>query len=316
MPKASVVIATYNRPQYVCQTIDSILSQAFQDLEIIVVDDGSRDETRQILAQYGNRIRYFYRPNQGVCAARNFGFTKTSGEYVAFMDDDDLWLPETLEKLIEVMTRNPESAFVCAHTYIIDREGNVGMIKKENEGLSSTFHDLYEKWFVQLPTVLIRRSCLERVGLFDEEVFGSECYDLWLRLAKRYPFHYIDEPLAKYRVHAQNTSKNLDLILRARRKVINKNEITEGMSLLEKITRNAKLYHKFAGMYYYRQNYLKAGINYFKAVATYPLVGMYYWPSEINFRSSLPYRIMKAYWQIVDSFAKAFISSGHLAKPE
>ena len=314
MPKVSVVVPTYNRPQYVGQTIESILSQTFQDFEIVVVDDGSTEETRQVLAPYADRIKYFYQANQGLCAARNFGFKQTSGEYVAFLDDDDLWLPHTLEKLLEVMIKNPELAFVCADTYLIDPEGNIDRIKDEIGGLNSTFNDLYEKWFVQILAVLMRRSCLEKVGLFDEGVYLSECYDLFLRLAKRYPFHYIHEPLAKYRIHPTNASKDLETIIRARRKVINKKEITEGMSKFRKITRTARMYHKFAGMYYYRKNYLKAGINYSRAVATYPFVGMYYRPSKNNFKSVLPYRIMKVYWQIVESFVKAFISNGHLAK--
>ena len=101
MPKVSVIIPTYNRAHYICETIDSILAQTYRDYEIIVVDDGSADNTRKVLQKYDGKVRYFYQKNRGPSAARNFGISQSQGEYIAFLDDDDLWTENKLELQID-----------------------------------------------------------------------------------------------------------------------------------------------------------------------------------------------------------------------
>ena len=116
--KVSVAIPTYNRAHYICETIDSVLVQTYKDYEIIVVDDGSTDNTREILKRYGGKIKYFYQANQGQASAWNYAVSQSSGEYIAFLDDDDLWFPEKLERQVEVLDKNPDLGFVCSESYV------------------------------------------------------------------------------------------------------------------------------------------------------------------------------------------------------
>ena len=303
MAKVSVIIPTYNREKYICETIDSVLSQTYKDYEIVVVDDGSTDETGKLLLQYGGKIKYIYKENGGTACARNLGILNSEGEFIAFLDDDDLWLPEKLKIQMEVFYANPDLGFVCSQAYVIDVSGVI--IKKWGQGMFNyeTFESLYEADFVLTLTVLAKRRCINEVGLFDEQLLTSEDYDLWLRLAKKYRFKHINLPLAKYRLHRGNKSKDYDLRLRAHQIIDNK--YNKDIGFLRKKIKTAKDYFLFGTHYYSDNNFYKAAVHYLKAILNFPLIGYYYWPKEVEgLRFSLPYRVIKVYLLVLESVFK------------
>jgi len=308
MPKVSVIIPTYNRSQFVCETVESVLSQTYKDFEIIVIDDGSTDGTKDVLAHYSDQIKYIYQQNQGVGAARNKGITEARGEYLAFIDDDDLWLPEKLEKQVEYMDNHPDVAFVSTGTYVIDVDGNDVAKWQKYESSRQTFESLVEDNFIFNLTVLLRKNCFENVGGFDTRLAISQDYDLWLRLAKRYKFAYLDFYSAKYREHAQGISKNTDLRLKNRFAIFNKKELFGDLTRVQKRIRHAKIYYKFAGEYLKGREYHKTALMYVKSLLHFPLVGKFYWPKEsLKMRFSLPYRILKVYILVIVYFIKGLL---------
>ena len=208
-PKISVVIPTYNRAHLLPECLQSVLAQSFQDLEIIVVDDGSIDNTREVVSSFP--VRYCYQENQGPAAARNRGVGLARGEYVAFLDSDDLLAKDSLKMSVEVLDKHPEVGFSYGQAYQTDHKGyvfgleNTGSIHSAiREGSEEIRRFLISGNHITLSTVVARRSCLNTVGLFDTGFrSGSEDLDLWMRLSKKYAVAYIAEPLAKYRLHPQ-----------------------------------------------------------------------------------------------------------------
>ena len=205
--KVSFIVPTYNRAHMVSETIDSILAQTFQDFEIIVVDNESTDNTEAVIKAYNDRrIKYFKNQNNGVVAVnRNYGITKSQGEYIAFCDDDDLWLPEKLERQVREFEKDSQVGLVCTNGINFDSDGEHGArIKAKLSDRYFTFESLIWGNAIIGSSVLVKKQAIDEVGMMDEspEVFSSEDYDLWLRIAKKYRIKYIDLPLIKYRVHA------------------------------------------------------------------------------------------------------------------
>lgn len=301
MPKVSVIIPTYNAANYITEAIDSVLSQTFIDYEVIVVDDGSTDNTRDIIRKYNGKIKYTYQKNSGTSAARNTAIRESRGEYLAFLDADDLWLPEKLEVQVKFLDQNPDLAFVCSDSYVIDKSQKIINIWAKGIRNYETFESLYEENFVLILTVLMRKSCLLNVGGFDEELIISQDYDLWLRIAKKYKFKHLNIPLAKYRLHQNNISRNIALKQLEREKIANKDAISRDLGFVIRMVKRARNYHHFGIEYSKVNNSYKAGACYVKAVLNFPFVGYYYWPKEAeNFKFSLPYRILKPYLMIFD----------------
>ncbi len=210
MPKVSVVIPTYNRAHLIAESIQSALDQAFTDFELIVVDDGSTDNTKEVVDSFQDpRIRYFYQENKGVAVAGNRGFELCRGEYVAFYSSDDLLVENALEKGVQVLDSHPEVAFSYGQTYRMDERGRVfGVSKLKNRhsgvrrGIEEIIQFLLYDNIIPAMTVMARRSCVFEVGLFDTTFcHGSEDIDLFVRLAKKYAVAYIAEPIAKARQH-------------------------------------------------------------------------------------------------------------------
>jgi glycosyltransferase involved in cell wall biosynthesis len=220
MPKVSVIIPTYNRAHYVTEAIQSVLNQSYKDFEIIVIDDGSTDNTREVIERLKDpRLKYFYQENQGVCVARNNGINVSVGEYIYFLDSDDVLLENALEKGVRVLNRHPDVALSHGQAYPIDEKGRVFDLPKPKnirpgvyQGTKEIFHFLrYGNYFCPSLTI-VRRSSIIDVGLFDPAFnSGSEDFELWVRLAKQYPVSYIVDPVAKCRVHSSSISAGRDL---------------------------------------------------------------------------------------------------------
>ena len=194
-PQVSVIIPTYNRGWILKEAIDSVLAQDYKDLELIVVDDGSTDNTFEILASYGNDIKVLFQENKGVSAARNRGITEASGQLIAFLDSDDFWLPRKLSTQVDFFNQMPD-ALICQTEEIWVRNGiRVNPKKRHKKPSGMIFEPSLELCLVSPSAVMIRRSLFDRVGEFDITLPACEDYDLWLRISCRFPVHLIDTPL-------------------------------------------------------------------------------------------------------------------------
>lgn len=204
----SVIIPTYNRAYLIREAIDSVLGQTNPNLELIVVDDGSTDETAEVLARYGERVRVIRQENRGVSAARNAGIAAASGEWIAFLDSDDLWKPRKLEKQMAWLQAHPQVK-ICHTDEIWIRGGvRVNSMKKHAKPAGWIFEECLPFCVVSPSSVVIHRSVFDVVGLFDETLPACEDYDLWLRVAVKYPFGYIPEKLVVKRGgHADQLSR-------------------------------------------------------------------------------------------------------------
>lgn len=204
-PRISVLLPTYNRANYLAETISSVLAQTFDDFELVIVDDGSTDSTRALVESYTDpRIRYIYRSNRGVSAALNTAWRAAQGEYVAMIGSDDVWLPGQIETLLRLIAPNPSLGLVYARAQAMNVQGELqpqilgSDMKFPNDPLASL---LYGDCICGL-ACLIRRSILEQVGGFDESLIANEDWDLWIRMAEITRFAYHNEILARYRMHA------------------------------------------------------------------------------------------------------------------
>lgn len=215
MPRVSVIIPVYNGELYLSETLDSVMKQTFTDWEIIVVNDGSTDKSLEIMEEYAaldERVRVISKPNGGVSSARNVAMNNAKGEYFSFVDADDMWVPEKLEKQIAFMDKNPNIALIYSDISILI-DGN---IRTQNMFLNRKFHkghifdQLFYFNFISTPTVMLRKKIIEQHGNFSTRFRGIEDYDLWLRIADKNEIGYINERLAIYRIHANNTSGNYE----------------------------------------------------------------------------------------------------------
>ncbi len=185
----SVIIPTFNRAAWVCEAIDSVLAQSVPPCEIIVVDDGSTDDTPERLNTYGHQISVLSQPNRGVSAARNLGIRHSKGRFIALLDSDDLWEKGKLACQIEFFRDHPD-AMICQTGEIWIRRGKrVNPMKKHTKLSGMIFEPSLKLCLVSPSAVMIRRKLLDHVGLFDETLPACEDYDLWLRIACRYPIY-------------------------------------------------------------------------------------------------------------------------------
>ena len=193
--QVSVIIPTYNRGWTTGEAVDSVLAQDYRDFELIVVDDGSTDNTPQVLDAYRGAIKVFRQENKGVSAARNRGISEASGRFIAFLDSDDLWLPQKLSRQVEFFNTTPD-ALICQTEEVWIRSGvRVNPKKRHKKPSGMIFEPSLALCLVSPSAVMIRRSLLEIVGNFDEALPACEDYDLWLRISCRFPVYHIDTPL-------------------------------------------------------------------------------------------------------------------------
>ncbi|GAK58176.1 glycosyl transferase family protein [Candidatus Vecturithrix granuli] len=191
----SVIIPTYNRAAWLKEAIDSVLSQSAQAIELIIVDDGSTDQTHELVAGYGDQIHYLYQDNQGVSSARNLGIRSSHGQYTALLDSDDLWLPDKLARQIAIMEQQPDLQLCHTEEIWIRRGVRVNPKKKHQKYGGYIFPYCLPLCVISPSSVMIRRSLFDNVGYFDETLPACEDYDLWLRITKTYPVHFIETPL-------------------------------------------------------------------------------------------------------------------------
>lgn len=224
MSLTSVIIPTYNGARYIGQAIDSVLAQSSGDYEIVVIDDGSTDDTPAILDTYGDRIIVIRQPNQKLPTARNNGVAASTGEYISFLDSDDLYLPRKLQIQARLLDEHTGVGLVAAASEIIDEQGR--KIDEWNPWPEFTLLSLESILFGGLAppsAVTIRRSWFDRVGGFDPQFFYTEDMDFWYRLALAgCKIAWLPEYVCQYRVHPQNKSRSLEPHFQYFRKAIDR----------------------------------------------------------------------------------------------
>ncbi len=211
--QVSVIIPSYNSAHFVTTAVDSVLAQTYQNFEILVIDDGSRDNTREVLERYGTRICYINQENAGVAAARNKGIEQSRGRYVSFLDADDTWYPEKLEKQVEALSKNPNCKFCySAVMWVDDNLEELGI--RHSHRKTSPLEDLlfYGNIIGSTCGVICERNLLNEIGGFDPNLSQCADWDMWIRLAMNTEFHYIEEPLITYRQHNLSMSNNARLL--------------------------------------------------------------------------------------------------------
>lgn len=210
-PLISVVMATYNMGQYVAQAVRSVLAQDYPAIEVIVVDDGSSDDTAEVLAQFGEdpRVRIFQQANAGQTKAKNRGLQAARGHYVGFCDADNLWCPGKLSMQLPLLQARRDPVVVYGDIQLIDAEGHDLPTPKGRRYSGRVTAQLLVDNFVTFNTVLVPRRLLEEAGGFDESLRMGIDYDLWLRLSVKYPFAYLDRPLVRYRIWGGQMSNRL-----------------------------------------------------------------------------------------------------------
>ena len=257
MPKVSVVIPTYNNAHYIRAALDSVLGQSMRDYEVIVVDDGSTDGTREVIEAYGPGVRYHWQENGGLAVARNTGLQLATGEMLTYLDADDIWEPENLAIKAAILDHNQDVGGVFSEFSIFDDEGprhprgtrqmfpffertglTLADVLIENRSVSlpdggtvallagHVFDRLFWGNFILPTSMLIRVRAARETGNFRPELRTQQDYEYWLRFTRRFPLAYVDRPLVRYRRHARQLTDHsrIENILRAVESIISQYE--------------------------------------------------------------------------------------------
>lgn len=209
-PKVSVIITTYNREKFLRETITSVLSQSYNDFELIIIDDGSTDKTKDIVDSFTDeRISYYYQQNKGQNIARNLGMSISQGEYIAHVDSDDLWINTKLEKQVKILNEKKDIGLVYCGTKLIDCNSEfVKKLKIHNHNGYVLDKLLMSNFLYNGSNTLFRKTCLTKVVNFDESVNRMTDWQFYLKFSIYYKFYSIPEYLVLYRVHDTNMSIN------------------------------------------------------------------------------------------------------------
>ncbi|MGL2964779.1 glycosyltransferase family 2 protein [Flavobacterium sp. RSB2_4_14] len=213
MPKFSIVIPVYNKEKFVVKTIESVLSQTHTDYEIIIVNDGSTDNSEALIQTFqDDRINYFFKKNEGVAVARNFGIDKAKGDYICFLDADDYWFPTFLETMNQYILKLPEQkVFACAieiETKHKSFAAHYSIEKKSDYEVLDFFDASQKECVLWTSSVAIHKSVFEKVGNFDTNIKKGEDTELWIRIGLQFPVVFIWKVLAKYVYDEESVSRN------------------------------------------------------------------------------------------------------------
>jgi glycosyltransferase involved in cell wall biosynthesis len=273
MKKVSVVIPAYNKADLTIKTVESVLSQSYANIEVIVVDDGSTDDTKNKLQLFGDRIHYIYKQNGGSCSARNVGIKQATVEYISLNECDDIFYPDKIEKSVECLEKNRDYGFVHTGAYFINDKDDV----ISEHGISD-YHPsgwivsrLILKNFICNSTVVVRKECFKEVGYFDEKIFMPADWDMWLRLSEKYKAAYIDDKLTGYRLTHSYIALNMEKAINETVYVLNKmfnrnNHISSGLK--KKCLTN--VYLSYGLNYAVMQDFKKSRKTLLKAVINKP----------------------------------------------
>jgi glycosyltransferase involved in cell wall biosynthesis len=302
----TAVITTYNHGRFVTQALESVLAQTFRNIDILVVDDGSDDDTQERLAAYTDRIRYIYQENQSVAAARNTGIRAAASNLIAFLDADDLWHPRKLEVQVRHLFRHPEIGLVA-----VDRLAEGAASWPSLNGCASprarpiTLEELVIKPHFAPSGVLVRKDCFDKAGFFDASLRNAEDYDMWIRIACYFPVVKLEAPLWWYRVHGANKSHVPARQEAAGHRVLGKTFAPTGpLSKRFLLKRKAYSYAAYAAA----QNFsaigreLPAFIRVLRSLVLWPFP---YRPQEVSTRLARPKKLVISLLRLLRVVAKA-----------
>jgi glycosyltransferase involved in cell wall biosynthesis len=269
--KVSVIIPTYNRASQLPKAIESVLTQTYQDFEIIVVDDGSTDDTKEVLEPYiqAEKIWYFYQKNQKQAAARNNGIKAASGQYIAFLDSDDAWVNTKLEKQVRVLEENNEISMVSCNQFLNNDRREVLRKRYDKYESCNILKDVMSRRiYISFQACLVRSEVLRDVGPFDVSLKDSlEDWELSLRIAKKYKIHLQNEPLC-FKSVAYNPTKNYEIYRCRNHEVILERHLTQDIFELPFIRRvRGGAYFSWGSVYFRYGMYNLALQKYSRAVA-------------------------------------------------
>lgn len=252
MPKVSVIIPTYQSVRFVRETIESVLTQTYWDYEVIAVDGGSTDGTIEVLNSYSNRIQVIIQNGKGISNARNIGVLASKGEYIAFVDSDDLWLPHKLEVQVKFLESRPNiiGLIYSDALFFVERDKDKPKYKMRARSFQTRkphrgriLEHLIKGNFIPASTVMIRKSCFEKVGLYDESLWACEDIDMWIRIAECFEIDYHDMVLVKIRWHEDSMTHHKELLFSSQ--IALENKIAKRMSHLLKEFNSADFYKPY-----------------------------------------------------------------------
>jgi len=231
----SVIIPNYNHARYLGDAIQSVLDQLYRHVEIIVVDDGSSDNSREVVDNFGSRIKSIWQRNQGLSAARNAGIQASNGDFIGVLDADDLYDPNYLSTLVPMLEADPGAyGIYCGYRFVDHQNRSLPQIEARDIPDGKLYDALLDGNFLVPESVLVRRQCYEKTNLFDDSLTACEDWDMWLRLSKKYRFIGTDQILTRHRVLPGSMSSDPKKMFNNRLAVLNKHfgerETNGGMS--------------------------------------------------------------------------------------
>lgn len=293
-PTVSVIIPTYNRGHSVGRAIQSVLNQTYQDIEIIAVDDASKDNTKDVISNFNDkRIKYIrHNKNKGGGAARNTGIKSARGEYIAFLDSDDEWLPEKLEKIISLFEKKSKVIGVIFSGLIwLNPNEKKPIFDIPQIDVDINQNIVFKNLLGPLSSTIVRRECFEKCGYFDERLPAGQDWDIWIKIAKKYRFAIVKEALGLYYCDGERISTDMNNKAKGHRIILEK--------YYEEIIKNRKghseLRFKIA-TYLLKAGQLHNGrIEFLKAIRTYPFRLKYFLYLFCSFLGLKTYRQLSIY---------------------
>ena len=278
MPRVSVIVPAYNAAPFLRDALESVLRQTYTDWEVVVVDDGSTDRTQAVIEEtapaFHGRLRCICQENRGTAAARNAAIAASSGELIALLDADDIWLEKRLEACVRVLDNRPEARLVHAQVICIDREGKIfgNPPAPPEKYLSGRIaqHIYARRAHLLAPTVLFRRSCLRVAGNFDEDprMRSTEDRDLWFRIARFFDIAYLNEVVAHYRVLPQSLSHDWERARISQTRFLEKH-FRAGHASLREYRRGLANLHRERGDVLFNRGALAESIRWYAKAVSY-----------------------------------------------
>jgi glycosyltransferase involved in cell wall biosynthesis len=277
-PTVDIIIPAFNAAKYLPCAIESVISQTFEDWRILLIDDGSTDNTAEVVAPFldrlGPKLNYIKQENRGLPAARNTAIKNSKAEFLALLDADDVWLPCRLTESLKAFADRPQVGLSYSLITRIDPEGRLGGTfqgnRKNAEGRIAPYIYM-RKVELPCPTITFRKKCIDEVGLFDETMRATEDRDLWLRIALHYEVACIQKVLAYYRMSPTSMSTDPERMLRAQKQFIQKHYGAKGCGLRSRQIALARAYKQRAEALSMQNRRLPALMSSLRAVALYPL---------------------------------------------
>ena len=304
----SVIIPTYNYARFLPRAIESVLNQTCQDFEIIVVDDGSTDNTKEVLMPFMGRIRYIYEDNRGISGARNRGIRESKGTYIAFLDSDDTWASEKLAVQLNIFKNNNHIGLIYSKTSLFNESGKmVDLCPTREPGKNS--QELAERLgYLPTSTIMTKREYFDKVGLFDETLTTSEDLDMWTRIGRVAQIYEVkDKFLARHYNHGENISANelkmYEGWVRFHYKVLKEYSDIASQAIANKLSQNE---YALSRIYYRQKKFFDCLYHLKKAIGRNPNVGLFFYTPQDSFWAKIK-KIINPYFLLMACSFKALL---------